>query len=69
MLLQLQTELLDMLYQKSLRIGLDVRNAMGIGTVVNLQSNDAMKTSQLPVHIHTLWSSPMLVSMRVSCLK
>ena len=55
-----------MLYQKSLRIGMDVRNEMGIGSVVNLQSNDALKVHQLPVHIHTLWSSPLLVSWAVA---
>ncbi len=43
-----------MLYQKSLRLGVDVRNARGVGTVVNLQSNDASKVWMMPVHIHTL---------------
>ena len=57
----LQVDLLDMLYQKSLRLGIDVRNARGIGTVVNLQSNDASKVWMMPVHIHTLWNSPFQV--------
>lgn len=57
----LQVDLLDMLYQKSLRLGVDVRNARGIGTVVNLQSNDASKVWMMPVHIHTLWNSPFQV--------
>ena len=59
----LQAELLDMLYQKSLRLGIDVRNARGIGTVVNLQSNDASKVWMMPVHIHTLWNSPFQVGI------
>lgn len=58
----LQVDLLDMLYRKSLRLGVDVRNARGIGTVVNLQSNDARKVWMMPVHIHTLWNSPFQVS-------
>lgn len=63
----LQVDLLDMLYQKSLRLGVDVRNARGIGTVVNLQSNDASKVWMMPVHIHTLWNSPFQVSARMLC--
>lgn len=61
----LQVDLLDMLYQKSLRLGVDVRNARGIGTVVNLQSNDASKVWMMPVHIHTLWNSPFQVPARI----
>ena len=59
----LQAELLDMLYRKSLRLGVDVRNTRGIGTVVNLQSNDASKVWMMPVHIHTLWNSPFQVTI------
>ncbi len=60
--LHVKIDLLDMLYQKSLRLGVDVRNARGVGTVVNLQSNDASKVWMMPVHIHTLWNSPFQVS-------
>ena len=60
--LHVKVDLLDMLYQKSLRLGVDVRNARGVGTVVNLQSNDASKVWMMPVHIHTLWNSPFQVS-------
>ena len=61
----LQVDLLDMLYQKSLRLGIDVRNARGVGTVVNLQSNDANKVWMMPVHIHTLWNSPFQVGLQL----
>ena len=61
--LHVKVDLLDMLYQKSLRLGVDVRNARGVGTVVNLQSNDASKVWMMPVHIHTLWNSPFQVSL------
>ena len=57
-----------MLYQKSLRLGVDVRNTRGIGTVVNLQSNDASKVWMMPVHIHTLWNSPFQVNNQKSVL-
>ena len=61
----MQVDLLDMLYQKSLRLGIDVRNARGVGTVVNLQSNDANKVWMMPVHIHTLWNSPFQVGSQL----
>ena len=57
----MQVELLDMLYQKSLRLGTDVRNARGIGTVINLQSNDAHKVWMVLVHLDMLWNSPLQV--------
>lgn len=56
-----------MLYHKSLRLGVDVRNARGVGTVVNLQSNDASKVWMMPVHIHTLWNSPFQVTAMSLC--
>ena len=67
--LQIKTGLLDMLYQKSLRLTVDVRNARGVGTVVNLQSNDASKVWMMPVHIHTLWNSPfqVMIFLTTSC--
>ena len=57
-LLLLQVGVLDMLYQKSMRLGVDVRNARGIGAVVNLQSNDASKVWMMPTYIHLLWNAP-----------
>ena len=67
--LHIKTGLLDMLYQKSLRLTVDVRNARGVGTVVNLQSNDASKVWMMPVHIHTLWNSPfqVMIFLTTSC--
>ncbi|KAL0032002.1 hypothetical protein WJX77_000079 [Trebouxia sp. C0004] len=66
--LHVKTGLLDMLYQKSLRLGVDVRNARGVGTVVNLQSNDASKVWMMPVHIHTLWNSPFQIVVLMALL-
>ena len=53
-----------MLYQKSLRIGVDVRNTRGVGTVVNLQSNDASQVWMMPTDIHFLWDSPLQVLLQ-----
>ncbi len=66
--LHVKVDLLDMLYQKSLRLGVDVRNARGVGTVVNLQSNDASKVWMMPVHIHTLWNSPFQVCLSAAVI-
>ncbi|DBA72204.1 TPA: hypothetical protein ACH3X2_010602 [Trebouxia sp. C0005] len=66
--LHVKVDLLDMLYQKSLRLGVDVRNARGVGTVVNLQSNDASKVWMMPVHIHTLWNSPFQIVVLMALL-
>lgn len=56
-----QVGVLDTIYRKSLRLSVDVRNARGIGTVVNLQSNDASKVWMMPTIIHMLWNAPFQV--------
>lgn len=61
--LHVKVDLMDMLYQKSLRVSVDVRNTRGIGAMLNLQSNDASNVWQMPVNVHTLWSSPLQVSL------
>ena len=61
--LHVKVDLMDMLYQKSLRVSVDVRNARGIGAMLNLQSNDASNVWQMPVNIHTLWNSPLQVTL------
>ena len=49
---------MDMLYTKSLRISSAARAAVGVGAIVNLQSNDASKLWNLPQYGHMLWSGP-----------
>jgi len=59
--LHLKTELVDMLYGKSLRISAAAKSEMGTGAVVNLQSNDASKLWSLPQYLHMLWSGPVQI--------
>ena len=50
-----------MLYCKSLRISSSAKAALGVGSIVNLQSNDASKLWNLPQYLHMLWSGPFQV--------
>ena len=52
--LHLKTELVDMLYGKSLKISAAAKSEMGTGAVVNLQSNDAAKLWSLPQYLYVL---------------
>jgi ATP-binding cassette subfamily C (CFTR/MRP) protein 1 len=49
--LHLKVGLVDMLYAKSLRITAAARSELGVGAVVNLQSNDAAKLWALPQYL------------------
>ena len=40
-----------MLYRKSLRVSAASRQALGLGAIVNLQSNDAAKLWSLPTYL------------------
>jgi len=60
--LHVKTQLLEKLYQKSLRVSGAVKAAMGVGPIVNLQSNDAAKLWGLPSYVHIVWNGPMQVS-------
>ena len=53
--------MLEMLYDKSLRISSSVRSDMGIGSIVNLQSNDAAKIWNIVLYLHILWNGPFQV--------
>lgn len=46
-----QVGLVDLLYSKSLRVGAAARASVGIGSIVNLQSNDAAKLWNLPQYL------------------
>lgn len=50
--LHLKTELVDMLYQKSMRLSAGKTSEMGVGAIVNLQSNDAAKLWRLPQYLY-----------------
>ncbi len=60
-LLDLQISLVDMLYRKSLRITAASKGRMGVGAIVNLQSNDASKLWGMAQYLHILWSGPFQV--------
>ena len=56
-----QVGLVDMLYRKALKVGCSARSEFGIGSIVNLQSNDAAKLWNLAQYLHMLWSAPFQV--------
>lgn len=58
---RVQSQLIGMLYAKSLRLHSASRSRYGTGQIVNLQSNDATKLYWLPVFMHVLWSAPLQV--------
>ena len=57
----MQVGLIDMLYCKSLRVSSSAKAGLGVGSIVNLQSNDASKLWNLPQYLHMLWSGPFQV--------
>ena len=59
--LDVQISLVDMLYRKSLRITAASKGRMGVGAIVNLQSNDASKLWGMAQYLHILWSGPFQV--------
>lgn len=56
-----QISLVDMLYRKSLRITAASKGKMGVGAIVNLQSNDASKLWSMAQYLHIIWSGPFQV--------
>ncbi|KAG2450119.1 hypothetical protein HYH02_000222 [Chlamydomonas schloesseri] len=61
MSLHLKISLIDMLYDKSLRITSAVKADMGTGTIANLQSNDAAKLWSLVLYLHVVWNGPFQI--------
>eukprot|EP00775_Hariotina_reticulata_P001784 gene1784-2118_t len=66
--LHTKTELLEMLYRKSLRVSGAVKSAMGVGPIVNLQSNDAAKLWQMPTYLHMVWNGPFQIIIVMAML-
>jgi hypothetical protein len=50
-----------MIYEKSLRVTNAVKSEMGVGAIVNLQSNDASKIWNTPLYMHIIWNGPFQV--------
>ncbi|GIL43241.1 hypothetical protein Vafri_1038 [Volvox africanus] len=61
MSLHLKIALIDMIYDKSLRITSAVKSDMGTGTIVNLQSNDTAKLWSLVLYLHVIWNGPFQI--------
>jgi ATP-binding cassette subfamily C (CFTR/MRP) protein 1 len=61
MSLHTKTQLLEMIYRKSLRVSGAVKAALGVGPIVNLQSNDAAKLWTMPTYLHMVWNGPFQV--------
>jgi hypothetical protein len=61
MSLHIKSEMVAMIYSKSLRVTGGVRSGMGVGAIVNLQSNDASKLWGTPMYIHMVWNGPFQV--------
>ncbi|KAK9797814.1 hypothetical protein WJX73_000524 [Symbiochloris irregularis] len=59
--LHMKVGLVDMLYRKALKVGCSARSEFGIGSIVNLQSNDAAKLWNLAQYLHMLWSAPFQI--------
>ena len=59
--LHLKTGLVNSLYAKSLRLAAGKVSDLGVGSIVNLQSNDAAKLWRLPQYLHMIWSGPFQI--------
>ena len=53
--MHMKISLISTLYQKSLKITSSVRSGLGVGPIVNLQSNDAAKLWNLVPYLHVFW--------------
>ena len=64
----IKTGLIDAIFKKSLRVSGAVRGEMGIGKIVNLQSNDGSKLWGTAQFLHQIWSAPMQVLITIGLL-
>jgi len=68
MSLHLKTAMIQMIYAKSLRITSGVKSRMGVGSIVNLQSNDASKIWNMPLYLHIVWNGPFQIFVVMALL-
>ncbi|GAX75363.1 hypothetical protein CEUSTIGMA_g2807.t1 [Chlamydomonas eustigma] len=61
MSLQVKVDVIEMLYHKSLRITSGVKSDLGVGSIVNLQSNDGSKIWNMPQYLHVVWNGPFQI--------
>ncbi|KAK9823485.1 hypothetical protein WJX72_003089 [[Myrmecia] bisecta] len=67
-MLQVKAALINLLYQKSLRISCAVRSDRSMGAIVNLQSNDASKVWNQVIWLNLMWSCPAQVLANLAIL-
>eukprot|EP00201_Polytomella_parva_P004356 CAMPEP_0175076738 /NCGR_PEP_ID=MMETSP0052_2-20121109/22928_1 /TAXON_ID=51329 ORGANISM="Polytomella parva, Strain SAG 63-3" /NCGR_SAMPLE_ID=MMETSP0052_2 /ASSEMBLY_ACC=CAM_ASM_000194 /LENGTH=630 /DNA_ID=CAMNT_0016345979 /DNA_START=136 /DNA_END=2024 /DNA_ORIENTATION=+ len=61
MSMHLKSGFISLLYSKALRITSAAKHSIGVGPIVNLQSNDASKIWNMPMYIHILWNGPFQI--------
>ncbi|MEW5309623.1 MAG: hypothetical protein WDW38_001500 [Sanguina aurantia] len=61
MSLHLKIDMIQLLYEKSVRVTSAVKSDMGVGAIVNLQSNDAAKLWGMPLFLHIVWNGPFQI--------
>lgn len=54
----LKTGVIDMIFRKSLLISGAVRGELGLGKIINFQSNDGKRIWETAQFLHQLWSAP-----------
>ncbi len=59
--LHIKIAMIQLIYDKSLRVTGAVKAERGVGSIVNLQSNDAAKIWNMPLFLHVLWNGPFQV--------
>jgi len=66
--MHVKTGLIASIFDKSLRVSGAVRGEMGVGKIVNLQSNDASKIYGTAQFLHQIWSAPAQVLVTIGLL-
>ncbi len=64
----IQVDVIEMMYEKALRITHGVKSKMGVGSIVNLQSNDGSKIWNLPQYLHIVWNGPAQILVIMALL-
>lgn len=53
----------SLIYRKSLKLSRKALGTTTIGQLVNLLSNDVNRFERAVIHLHTIWFSPILISL------
>ena len=61
-----QAALIDMIYRKALTMTSAAKGRFGVGTIINMQSNDAYKLWSMVLFLHSVWYGPLQVGDRPS---